>query len=442
MPVAEDIQKEIGTLAERAAGLLERLDKAPNGADLKAMRTDIESTKTDVADLLKEKAELEMAEEVKAMRDELEAFKAWSGRTDRKFEFGNGQNNTIDERAFTVTMYKARHGDTKAQERLADLHKKSVEAFQMEGKAIGEGTNVGGGYLVPPTFNQDLVALRRASSPMRDFVTVIGGLKSDLVYVPTQTAVETVGWVAENAMKPSTDETFSQISVLIFALAGIAKVSNQLLEDSSPAVDQIVKTSLGRGIAIEEDRAIINGTGTGQPTGILNTLGIPSTLVSATTAAAIYDDILSAIGRLNQVYFGQPDAILMAPRTWSKMLSAKDQNLRYLGTSSVVGQTTFNLPGVPNPTGAVPGAMTTIFGVPVIIDANMPVNLAGGTSAIVVGAFKEAWLLERDGFRMDMSSEAGTAFESNQTWFRGEERAGFTAARLPTAFQIIVGETA
>jgi HK97 family phage major capsid protein len=85
--------------------------------------------------------------------------------------------------------------------------------------------------------------------------------------------------------------------------------------------------------------------------------------------------------------------------------------------------------------------MAAIFGYPVLIDANIPVNLTTGTgsnrSVIIVGAFKEAWLFERDGITMDVSSEAGTSFEQNQTWFRGEERVGFTAARLPAGFQII-----
>jgi HK97 family phage major capsid protein len=67
----------------------------------------------------------------------------------------------------------------------------------------------------------------------------------------------------------------------------------------------------------------------------------------------------------------------------------------------------------------------------------MPVNLSGTNSAVIVGAFREAWWLKRDDVRMDVSNEAGTSFETNQTWFRGECRMGFTAARLTSAFQII-----
>jgi HK97 family phage major capsid protein len=438
----DDISKQLAEATGKAALLAERVREGTGSDDIKAIRAELDTYKGQVATLVQQREEAEQAEELKSLRAEIEELKAV--RTGRKFAFSvDGTEQRPMDEPFAVTIYKARRRyDPKAIERLNDLQIKAQRQYAMEGKAVGEGTNPGGGYLVPPTYMQDLVALRRASAPLRGFVNVVGGIRSDLVYVPTQTAVETVAWTAENAAKTSTDETFGQIATNIFTLAGIAKISNQLLEDSSPAVDQIVQTSLGRGLAIEEDRAMINGSGTGQPTGILNTSGITSTAVSAGTAAAIFDDILSAIGRVQATYFGQPDAILMAPRTWSKMLTAKDSAGRYLTTGVIVGSQMMTLPGTPNPTGSMPGAITTFMGIPVIIDANMPVNLSGTLSAIIVGAFKEAWLLERDGIRMDMSSEAGTAFEQNQTWFRGEERVGFTAARLPSAFQIVSGETA
>jgi hypothetical protein len=40
---------------------------------------------------------------------------------------------------------------------------------------------------------------------------------------------------------------------------------------------------------------------------------------------------------------------------------------------------------------------------------------------------------------LDASNQTSDAFEKNQTWFRLEERAGFTAERYPTAFCTIGG---
>ena len=442
MPDIAELAQRLEAAVKRGGELAERIRPDVSTDDIKGIRAEYEAQKTQIAELVEQKQKADQVEEMKAMRADLDALLG-TVHTSRKHQFEVGGHGQPAQPSLVSLLYRARkHMDMSAMEQLNAWNLNATKAYELEGKAIGGGTSAGGGYLVVPQFLQDLVALRRASAPMRDFLTVIPGVKSNLVYVPQQTGVELVAWTAENAVKTSTDETFGQIATNIFTLAGIAKVSNHLLEDSSPAVDAIVKTSLGRGLAIEEDRAFINGSGTGQPTGILNTSGITATAVSAGTAAAIFDDILSAIGRVQASYFGQPDAILMAPRTWTKLLSAKDANLRYLSTSSLIGAQMTTLPGVSNPTGAGTGGTTTFMGIPVVIDANMPINQSGALSSIIVGAFKEAWVLERDGIRMDMSSEAGTSFEQNQTWFRGEERVGFTAARLPVAFHIVTGETA
>jgi HK97 family phage major capsid protein len=298
---------------------------------------------------------------------------------------------------------------------------------------------------VPPEYIQQLVLLRRATAPLLDRVFQVP-VNSSLVYVPQQTGVSTVGWTAENATKPSTDEVLGQLSVNIFTLAGIAKVSNQLLEDSSPAVDGVVRQDVLRGLNIEMDRSIINGSGTGQPTGILNTSGVGSVTSTGTTSHPEYllNDIITAVAQVQQNYFGQPDAIVMSPRTWGVLMTSKDTTGRFLMMPLTAGAQDYVLPGVTVPTGAtadnqgITGGMVFSFaGIPIIVDANMPVNLSGTNSAIIVGNFKEAWWLKRDDIRLDVSSEAGTSWETNQTWFRGELRMGFTASRLPKAFSVI-----
>lgn len=429
-------QLEAATAEMKAT--LTQLDAAPGEQELTSIKSALADQQSKVNTLTEAHDRAVLESEVKALKSGYTDLVArLEQRSARKFEYPttSDRNGDLDE-PFAISVYKARkHRDPAALARLERV------AGSWSIKALSEGATGAGGYLVPPQYIQDLVMLRRASAPMRGFVTVHGGINSNSVLVPTQTAIETVAWTAENAVKTSTDETFAQISVNIFTLAGIAKVSNQLVEDSAPAVDSIVRQSLARGLAIEEDRVIINGSGTGQPTGIYNTSGITKTAASAQTAISIYDDILAAIGRLQAAYFGMPDAILMSPRTWSKLQTAKDTTNRYLGIGTAIGAQQLAMPGIPNPTGAVAGAQFNLFGIPLIVDANVPNNLTiGGNSdrsAVFVGAFAESWLLERDGVRMDVSDQAGTSWETNQTWFRGEERVGFTAARLTASQQII-----
>jgi len=447
----EDLTAQLTAATEGIKGLKAKLDDAPTAEDLATLTTQLDAQQGELDRIARERTEAEQALAVKSMRARLDAQDAqiaglMAQRTPRKHEYSTVRAGGQPEEPFAVTLWKARkYMDADA---MATIKSIQIKALGEGGGANGSGAT-SGGYLVPPEYLQDLVELRRASAPLRGFVNIVGGVRTNLVYVPQQTGVSTVAWVAENATKPSTDEVLGQIAINIFTLAGIAKVSNQLLEDSSPAVDQVVRKDLAKGLGIEEDRAMINGSGTGQPTGILNTSGIQHTTGSVVTgtgqAASIYDDIVAAIGRIQAAYFGQPDGILMHPRTWTRLVSAKDTTGRYLGMGTIVGSQMLDLPGVPSPTGTMAGGtMATIFGVPVILDANMPVTLStggaiGNGSAVIVGAFKEAWLLERDGIAIDVSDQAGTSFEQNQTWFRGEERIGFTAQRLTSAFQVIEG---
>jgi HK97 family phage major capsid protein len=441
--VIEQLNAKLDEAAAATAALTEQIAAQPSAEDVKSIQERMETLQGEVATLKAEKEAAERELTIKRMQTQLEAQAAdikglTEHRTDRKHTYDVAARPGVGEEPFSYKVWKAKKvQDPKAMAEMAEYRT----------KALAEGGSTTGGYLVPPYYLQQLVELRRATAPLRNYVTTVPGIKTNLVYVPQQLGVSTVAWVSENAAKPSTDEVLGQIAINIFTLAGIAEVSNQLLEDSAPAVDAIVRQDLGRGLGIEEDRAMLNGSGTGQPTGILNTAGVTTTATASPTgtanvqASALYTDVLAAVGRMQVNYYGNPDLIAMHPRTWSKLLAAQDTTGRFLGVGTVVGSQQFGEAGMPSPTPTNGQAMTAIFGYPVLIDANIPVNLTTGTgsnrSVIIVGAFKEAWLLERDGITMDVSSEAGTSFEQNQTWFRGEERVGFTAARLPAGFQII-----
>lgn len=428
----KQLTEKLEAATKSAQALAEKLTDTASAEEVATIGGELKALKATIAAYEAEKAVAERDAEIKRLRADVDALVKTRTASKHEYHVPNVNYGAAPDLPWAVKLWKARtQGDQAARAEINDLQAKAL-------KALGEGVAATGGYLVPPQYIQDLVLLRRATAPMLDHVTTISGINTSLVYVPTQTGVETVAWTAENATKVSTDEVFGQIAVNIYTLAGIAKVSNQLLQDSSPAVDQIVKSSLGRGLGIEIDRTILNGSGVGQPTGILNTSGVTVTAASAQTAASIFDDIFAAIGRFQAAYYGQPDMIVMAPRSYTKMLTAKDSAGRYLAQSTLVGNQMLTTEG--NPSG-IGGANLTFSGIPLVIDPNMPIaqTVGGNTnrSSIIVGAGKEAWFLENQGVSMDVSSEAGTSFEQNQTWFRGEQRAGFTAARLPVAFQVI-----
>lgn len=457
-PQVPEITQEIQALTAKAGLVAERLRADPTTVDTKAIELELDTLKGQMEPLIAEQERQAKSAQIEALIARVNALEAMPAGRIHEFETNGatpGQavapGRAMDKfagKSFAFVLAQGKRGNPEYVNMLWDWNTANAKGWdeQRGTKALAEGATTSGGFLVPPTYYQDLVMLRRATAPLLQYVRTLP-VTSNQIIIPTQTTVSTVGWTAENAVKPSTDEFFGQITVNIFTLAGIAKISNQLLEDSTPSVDAVVRTDLLRGLNIEMDRTVLNGSGTGQSTGMLNTAGVTTTASAADTThpQTLFDDILSAIGRLQAAYYGPPDAIVMAPRTWTKIQGAKDTTGRFLGLGTLVGSQTYNAPTVPNPTGAsqdnmsLTGGMTfTIFGYPVVVDANMPINQTGGAqSSIIVGALHESWALMRDEIRMDTSNEAGSSWESNQTWFRGETRMGFTSARLPTALQVI-----
>jgi HK97 family phage major capsid protein len=101
------------------------------------------------------------------------------------------------------------------------------------------------------------------------------GLRENLT-IPKQTGGSTVVWQANESV-PATESTPSFVQLAASPKTAIAyvEISGQLLQQITPATDQLILGSLARDLAVAADSAVISGTGaSGQPTGIMNTAGI------------------------------------------------------------------------------------------------------------------------------------------------------------------------
>ena len=223
--------------------------------------------------------------------------------------------------------------------------------------------------------------------------------------------------------------TLATITASVFTAAGLATISNQLLADSNPAVDGLVTADLAKRLVALEETAFLAGTGTGQPLGILNTPGIGATALTATDVLSLLDAILDSIAAV-ETNHGAPSAIVMHPRTWTKILKSRDtQGAYYIDPTG----------GPQDPRTGLRGPVKTLWGYPVITSNRVPTNLGTGTneSRVIVGDFRECLILDRQGITVDESSHV--YFTTNQTVFRAEMRVGFTAARTPLAINVVGG---
>jgi HK97 family phage major capsid protein len=161
-----------------------------------------------------------------------------------------------------------------------------METRTTGGATLLEGTTNYGGNLVATELlsGSFIEILRNRMVCARLGATFLTGLVGHIA-IPKATAAVTAYWVAEDTDITVGRPQFGQLTLAPVTLGAAVDISRKLLLQSSIDVERFVQNDIAQSIAIEIDRAAIHGTGTGEPTGILNTVGINSCPASATTNA-------------------------------------------------------------------------------------------------------------------------------------------------------------
>ena len=119
--------------------------------------------------------------------------------------------------------------------------------------AFGEkraNTTTSAGSLVPTDHRPDLYigALRNSLVVKKLGARVIDGLTGN-VSIPKAGNEPQAGWVAEGSNAPESDATFASVTLTPKHVAAVTEISKQLLQQSSPAADDLLREALGASIA-------------------------------------------------------------------------------------------------------------------------------------------------------------------------------------------------
>jgi HK97 family phage major capsid protein len=296
------------------------------------------------------------------------------------------------------------HGDTTAaRERLVrNAREVAVDAAASDRPELRALTTVAGagGEFVPPLWQvQDFVQLARAARPTANLLrqeSLPGGTNSinlPVLSSGTATAVQTT----QNTAVQNTDAVTSSVTAVVQTVAGQQVIAVQLLEQSPINMDTILLNDLARDYATKLDVAVISGAVTNAK-GLLNVTGIiAETYTDASPAVAgagkFYAKGMDAIQQIQTNYFGSPTAVVMHPRRWAWIAAAADTAGRPL---VVPNGAAFNPVGTQNQLTAQGGPVGTLWGLPVYIDASIPVNLGAGTNEdrVIIANFDESILFE------------------------------------------------
>ncbi len=155
-------------------------------------------------------------------------------------------------------------------------------------------TNTAGGH----TVSTDLLSgsfidmLRNKMSVVGLGATFLNDLVGNIA-IPRQSSGATSYWVAESGAITESAAAFDQVTMSPNTVGAFSDVSRRLLLQSSLDVEAFLRAELATTLALEIDRAAINGSGSSnQPTGILNTSGIGSVVGGTNGAAPDWADIV------------------------------------------------------------------------------------------------------------------------------------------------------
>jgi len=264
--------------------------------------------------------------------------------------------------------------------------------------ALQIGTDSEGGFLVPDEFENKLIDRLGDENIIRSLATVIKSSSGDKK-IPVVAGHGEAVWTDEEAAFTESDDSFGMITLGAHKLTSIIKVSEELLNDAAFDIEGYISNEFVRRMAAAEENAFINGSGTGRPTGIINTAenGVTAAAVNAITS----DELIDLYHSLRSPY--RKNAVFVANDSTIKTIrQLKDLNGVYLWQ-----------PGLKE------GQPDTLIGNKIYSSSYMP-EIGAGASPILFGDMSYYWIADRQGRIFQRLNELYAA--TGQIGFRTYQR--------------------
>lgn len=205
--------------------------------------------------------------------------------------------------------------------------------FKNVSNILQEQTGADGGYLVPEEMDSRLIDVLQEENIFRQLATIITTSGEHKINITADKPAAL--WVAEGGALTFGDAKFAQKTLDAHKLHVGVKVTNELLNDNAFNLENYIIDQFGKAIGNAEEDAFINGTGNGQPTGILTTADTDSEMLLTTAGANISaDDILNLVYKLKRPY-RKNAAFLVNDATLAAIRKLKDANQAYMWQASL-----------------------------------------------------------------------------------------------------------
>lgn len=255
------------------------------------------------------------------------------------------------------------------------------------GATFGAGANI-----VPEDYRGDrfIDALISTSILGQVGATVLNGLSGN-VAIPKISTSTAAAFIAEGGSVGNSEPDFGQCTMSPKLLANKVSVTRELMIQSDPSVEQLIRNNMVRIFAAKIDNVAIKGGGSNEPTGILSTSGIGDVSSGGTSGNAnlTYGNVVDIMTEVSQ------DNALLG-------------NLRWVTHPAVVGKLMQTLVASSTDSRMIMPTPESMLGYPVVQTTQAPSSspyalLFGNFVDLYVGFFSALDVL------VDPFSSAGTA---------------------------------
>ena len=388
----EDLKKAAEELEQRKADLTQAIEEADTDEERTAVEEEVEAFEKDEKENGEQIAELE--DDIRALETELKEVETEDEPEETPEEEQRKENNTMSKRKnfFGMTM----------QERDQFIAREDVQKFLGEIRAAMKEKRAitNAGLLIPEVviglLRENIIDYSKLYKHV--FVRRVPGTGRMII----QGAIPEAVWTEACANLNELNLSFSQVEVDGYKVGGYIKVCNALLEDSDIDLAADLLEILGQAIGYALDKAILYGTGTKMPVGIVTALaavtGTPNIVSHAATVVdtALIKALVGDAGKIKSNYSRGEKVWVMNETTYSTLIA---NALAVNAAGAIVS--------------GVNGQMPVIGGIIEVLNF-VPNN-------VIIGGYFDLYLLaERAGTTINTSEHA--FWIEDETGFKGTAR--------------------
>lgn len=257
---------------------------------------------------------------------------------DLEQKFASGAENPGDKKSFSE----------RAAEELTKSWNGSKGSFEAKTFNKSLGSDAGSaGSLIQPMQVPGIVmpGLRRLT--IRDLLAQGRISSNSLEYVREDVFTNNADIVAEKALKPESDITFSKHTANVRTIAHWVQASRQVMDDA-PMLQSYVNNRLLYGLALKEENQMLNGDGSGDNLDGINHVATAYDTSLNASGDTRADIIAHAIFQVTESEFSA-SGIILNPRDWHGIALMKDKEGRYIfgGPQAFTSNIMWGLPVVP-----------------------------------------------------------------------------------------------